>query len=169
MSFRSIAVALLLTALLPTALPLTACAPSVADRIVDAQAALDAGDFAKAQSGAEAALKDATEARDTARLEQVRLRALAGAGKGAEVLTNLERIAAANAASAPAALYRELGDKLRAAKDTVGAIAVLDAGVNRFPTEQQPFLDAIAAIQKSAGGDAAVNAQLEALGYLGKD
>lgn len=161
MSFRNLG-------LIGTLLLIVACSPSAEDRVKGAQAALDASDFAKAQTESEAALKEPSvtkDAKSVARLEIIRLQALAQTGNGKEVLSSLERLNGSMPAATPASLYRELGDKLRAAKDTSGAIDVLNAGDKRFPAEHQSFVDAIEAI-KNAGIDPAEVEKLKALGYL---
>ena len=145
---------------------LSACgAASLDDQIKQAQAALDAGDGPAAEKAAEAALKEAKDPKDAWRLELVRVEGLAQQGKGADVLTHLERLAGTNPKNVTAPLYRDLADKLRASKDTPGAISVLDAGVKRFPADSQSFLDAITAI-KDVSVDPEELERLKALGYL---
>src|SRR5687768_6963799 len=73
MSFRSLVLVPLFLAA-----GLSACSPSVEDRLKDAQAALDANDPVKAQAAAEEALKDAAISKDAPkawRFEQIRLEA----------------------------------------------------------------------------------------------
>lgn len=146
---------------------LAACGgASVADRRQEAQAALDAGDYAKAVEVADATLKDpatAREATEAWRLEQLRLDALARSGRGAEVLATLQRLAGSHAAQVNAAVYHASADKLRAAGDGKGAVDVLDAGFKRFPDDTS-FKAAIDEMSNSA--DPAEIERLKALGYL---
>lgn len=146
---------------------LVACGgASVADRRQEAQAALDAGDYAKALELADATLKDPAAAKDATeawRLEQLRLDALARSGKGAEVVATLQRLSGTHAAQVNAPLYRSLADKLRAAGDGKGAVDVLDAGFKKYP-EDASFKAAIEEMSGSA--DPAEIERLKALGYL---
>ena len=154
------------TGLLAALLLATACAPSAEERVKGAQAALDAADYPRARSESESALQEPSvtkDARSVARLEVIRLQALARSGMGQEVAATLERLG--NNSIATASLYRDLADKLRAAKDTGGAIEVLAAGDKRFPAEHQSFVDAIDAL-KNADMDPAEVERLKALGYL---
>lgn len=144
---------------------LAACAPSLDDQIKQAQASLDAGDGPAAEKAAATALKDAKAPKDAWRLELIRAQGLAQQGKGADVLTHVERLAGAYPKNVTAPLYRDLADKLRASKDTAGAIELLAAGDARFPAEHQSFVDAIAAL-KEAGVDPEELERLKALGYL---
>ncbi len=142
--------------------------PSVEDRQREAQAALDKGDFAAALTSVDTALKDAQISGDPAkawRFEVIRLDALARSGKGDDVLDAIDRLKGTYPTQITAALYRSLADKLRAAKDTMGAVGVLDAGNRAFPAEQESFVKAIDEI-KAAGLDPETEAMLEKLGYL---
>lgn len=147
-------------------LSLTACGASLQDQENEARGALNARDWAKATQLADAALQGAGADKAAAwRLEQIRLEALAGEGKGAEVASSLERLAGSYAGQVTAALYRSLGDKLKAAGDTSGAIDVLAAGDKRFPDEHESFQAAIDAL-KAGSLDPAEIEKLKALGYL---
>jgi tetratricopeptide (TPR) repeat protein len=152
------------------ALALAACGgKSAADYANDARAALDAGDTAKAIAVVDEALaKDAVrqDAAGAWRLEQVRLDALAKAGKGADLLTHLERVAGTHPQQVNASFYRSLADRVKAAGDTSGAIDVLAAGDKRFPAEHESFVTAIDALKSSGGLDPEKIKQLKQLGYL---
>lgn len=149
---------------------LAACGgKSPADLTAEAQSALDGGDAAKAVTLVDAALgQDAVkkDAASTWRLEQVKLDALAKTGKGAEVLSNLERLAGTNPKQVNAALYRALADKVKAAEDTAGAIDILAAGDKRFPADHATFQEAIDALKSAGNLDPAEVERLKALGYL---
>jgi len=148
---------------------LSACGgPSVEDRQKAVQAAIDKGDYTTALADVEQAMADKGVAGDPARawrFESMRLDALARSGDGDKVKENLERLATSYPAQANAALYRALADKLRAAKDTMGAIDVLAAGDRRFPAEHQNFACAIEEL-KSAGLDPDAENMLRSLGYI---
>ena len=142
---------------------------SAADYQREAQAALDGKDLAKAVAIADEALAQEAIRRDAAatwRLEQVRLDALARSGKGAQVKTELDRLAGTNAQQITAALYRALADKAKAANDTPGAIDILTAGDQRFPAEHASFVEAIDALKKGGTLDPAQVERLKSLGYL---
>lgn len=145
---------------------LVACGGASPDqKRAEAQAALDAGDAAKALQVADEALKSVGSDKAMAwRLESIRLEALAKSGKGTDVARELERLAADYAQQANAALYRSLADKAKAAGDTPGAIEILAAGDKRFPQETT-FKTAIEEI-KNAGASPEEVEKLKALGYL---
>lgn len=145
---------------------LVACGGGSPDqKRAEAQAALDAGDAAKAQQLAEEALKSVGSDKAMAwRLESLRLEALAKAGKGADVAKELERLAAGYAAQVNAPLYRSLADRAKAAGDTTGAIDILAAGDKRFPSETT-FKTAIEEIKNEGASPEEVE-KLKALGYL---
>ena len=142
---------------------------SAADYQKEARAALDGGDFATAIGRVEEALGQETVRNDPAaawRLEQIRLEALAKAGKGGEVKTGLERLASAYPNQVNASLYRSLADRVKTAGDTTGAIEILTGGDQRFPAEHASFVEAIQAIKSAGGIDPAQVEKLKALGYL---
>lgn len=142
---------------------------SAADYQQEAQAALDARDAAKAIEVADRALADEAVAKDPAavwRLQQIRLDALAQAGKGAEVAQDVERLAASYPKLVTASLYRALADKAKTAGDTAGAIDILAAGDHRFPAEHASFAEAIDALKSAGGLDPEQVKKLKALGYL---
>ena len=149
---------------------LTACGgKSAADYQSEARAALDGGDAAKAIAVTTEALgQDAVKKEPAAalRLEQLRLEALAKAGKGAEVKLELERVATAYPKNVNAALYRSLADRVKAAGDTSGAIDILVAGDKRFPAEHASFTEAIDALKATGGVDPEQVEKLRKLGYL---
>jgi hypothetical protein len=148
---------------------LAGCGRSAADYQNDARAALDAGDRAKAIRVAEEGLAQDAVRQDAAtawRLEQIRLDALAGSGKGPDVKKELERLAGAYPNQVSAALYRSLADKLKTAGDVPGAIEILTAGGQRFPAEHASFADAIGGLRDAAPLDPAQVQRLKALGYL---
>jgi hypothetical protein len=135
----------------------------------EARAALDGGKPAEAIRMAEEGLARNAAAADAAvawRLEQVRLEALARSGKGAQVKTELERLAQVYPQQVTAALYRALADKTKEAGDTPGAIDVLTAGDQRFPAEHASFVEAIDALKATGNLDPAQVQRLKALGYL---
>lgn len=149
-------------------LVLAGCEASLADREKEARAALDARNFAKAIELSQAALSAPGAAADAAaswRLEQIRLEALANQKQGKEIVLSLARLSRTNAAQVTPTLYRSLAGKLKAAGDTEGAIDVLAAGHERFPEEQQGFVDDIDAIKQGKLDPAQIE-KLKALGYL---
>jgi hypothetical protein len=142
---------------------------SAADYQSDARAALDAGDRAKAiQLADEGLAQDAVKQDVVAawRLEQIRLDALAGDGKGADVKKELERLAVAYPKQVNASLYRALADRVKTAGDVPGAIEILAAGDQRFPAEHASFAEAIGGLKNGAPLDPAQVQRLKALGYL---
>ena len=156
-------------AFIATTLVFAACGASAEDLRKDAQSKLDAGDAAGALVVADKALDDAGisgNKADAWRFESIRLEALARTGKGKDVATELDRLAADYAAQVTAALYRALADKARAANDNPGAIAILEAGDKRFPAENASFTEAIQAINATGNLDPAEIERLKALGYL---
>lgn len=139
------------------------------DYQAEARAALDGGKPADAIRVAEEGLARDDVKGDPAaawRLEQVRLDALAKSGKGAQVKTELERLAQAYPKQVTAPLYRALADKVKEAGDTAGAIDVLTAGDQRFPAEHASFVEAIDALKAAGNLDPAQVQRLKALGYL---
>src|SRR5215467_11812472 len=93
---------------------------SAADYQSGARAALDAGDRAKAIQLADEGLAQEAVKQDVVaawRLEQIRLDALAGDGKGADVKKELERLAVAYPKQVNASVYRALADRVKAAGD----------------------------------------------------
>lgn len=149
---------------------LAACGgKSAADYQNEARAALDGGDAAKAIGIVTEALgRDAIkqDAAASLRLEQIRLEALAKAGKGAEVKIELERVASAYPKNVNASLYRSLADRVKAAGDTGGAIDILVAGDKRFPAEHASFQEAIDGLKATGQVDPAQVERLRKLGYL---
>jgi hypothetical protein len=149
---------------------LAACGgKSAVELQTEARSALDAGDTARAIAVVDAALglpSVKADAAATWRLEQIRLDALAKAGKGGDVKTALERLAGTNPQQVNAALYRALADKAKAGGDTNGAIDILAAGDQRFPAEHASFTEAIDALKSGGNLDPATVERLKALGYL---
>jgi tetratricopeptide (TPR) repeat protein len=149
---------------------LAACGgKSAADYQNEARAALEAGDTVKAIAVTTDALGQDAVKKDPAaamRLEQIRLEALAKAGKGAEVKLELERVAGAYPKNVNASLYRSLADRVKAAGDTTGAIDILVAGDKRFPAEHASFSEAIDALKATGAVDPAQIERLRKLGYL---
>lgn len=142
---------------------------SAADYQSEARRALDAGDTAKAIAVVDEALaKDAVrqDAAGAWRLEQVRLEALAKAGKGPEVKAELERLAGTHPQQVNASLYRSLADRVKAAGNTSGAIDILAAGDQRFPAEHASFVEAIDALKSAGAIDSEQIEKLKKLGYL---
>ena len=149
---------------------LAACGgKSAADYQTEARAALDGGDGTKAIAivtealGQEAVKKDPAAA---LRLEEIRLEALAKAGKGAEVKLELERVATAYPKNVGASLYRSLADRVKTAGDTAGAIDILLAGDKRFPADHASFQEAIDGLKATGGVDPEQIEKLRKLGYL---
>ena len=146
-------------------LGLVACGKSAAAWEKEAQAALDAGDGAKAEQSAAEGLKSAGSDKAVAwRLEKVRVEALAKEGKGKDLPPELDRLKAGYPAQATAQFYKAIADKLATAGDKDGQLAVLDAGAKGFP-DDKTFLDAIDALKGAANSPEDVE-RLKALGYL---
>ncbi len=149
---------------------LAACGgKSAADYQSEARAALDAGDASKAIEVVTAALGQDAIKQDAAaslRLEQIRLEALARAGKGAEVKSELERVASAYPKNVNASLYRSLADRVKATGDASGAIDILVAGDKRFPAEHASFQEAIDGLKAAGAVDPDQVEKLRKLGYL---
>ena len=149
---------------------LAACGnKSGADRLAEAQSALNSAKPDNAVTAAEQGLATADAKGDPAlawRLEQARLEGLAGSKKGAQVATDLERLSTAYPKQVNASLYRSLGDKLGKSGDMDGAIAVLTAGDKKFPAETASFREAIEALKAQGDLDPAQVEKLKSLGYL---
>ncbi|MBT3217538.1 MAG: hypothetical protein HN348_00470 [Proteobacteria bacterium] len=146
---------------------LNGCGEKAADMKEAAQAALDNGDYPVAVLEADKAIQAAADDKPLIwQAEQIKLKAQAKAGQGAEVAAGIERLADAYAAQVKTALYLSTAKELSSAGDNTNAIAILDAGKNRFPAEEQGFLDAIAQLQKDVVLDPEAIQQLQALGYL---
>jgi hypothetical protein len=142
---------------------------SAADYDREARTALDAGNLPQAIKVVEEALAHDAVKQDAAaawRLEQIRLEALAKSGKGAQVKSELDRLATTYPKQVSASLYRSLADKAKEAGDTAGAIDVLTAGDQRFPAEHASFVEAIDALKASGTLDPEQVQKLKALGYL---
>lgn len=157
---------LLATLLLGVSLAGCAGGPSAEDLQKGVEASMTAKDYPGAVAKADEALKNEAIAKDPAkawRFESMRVQGLAEGGKGAEVTTTLERLAAAYPKQITPALYRSLADKLKIAGDGEGAVSVLDAGLKRYP-EDPSFQKAIDDLKVS--GDPAEIEKLKALGYL---
>jgi hypothetical protein len=157
------------TLLLLSVVWLSACGSSGADSYEKARAALAAGKPGDALIAAEAGLGRDDAKQDSAlawRLEHVRLEALAGSGNGAQVKTDLERVAARYPAQVTASLYRSLADQAKNAGDVPGAIDILTAGDQRFPAEHASFVEAIDALKAEGSLDPVQVQRLKALGYL---
>jgi hypothetical protein len=167
MRIRSI---LLVSALSSLSVLAVACGnKSGPERLAEAQAALQSAKPDSAVAAAEQGLASAEAKADPAlawRLEQARLDGLAGAKKGAQVATDLERLSATYPKQVTAALYRALADKLVQAGDTGGAIDVLSAGDKKFPSESASFVEAIDALKAQGNLDPDHVKKLESLGYL---
>jgi len=158
-----------LTVLLLAALPWGCGAKSAADYQTEAQAALDGRDVPKAIALVTEALQQDSVRADAAaawRLEQIRLEALAKGAKGADVKTQLDRLATAYPTQVNASLYRSLADKTKTAGDTPGAIDILTAGDQRFPAEHASFVQAIDALKQAGTLDPEQVKRLKSLGYL---
>lgn len=147
---------------------LAACAsgPDVEALQAGVDAAIAAKDYPGAVVKADEALKVQKILADPAkawRFESGRVNALAAGGKGADVLSTLERLATPYPAQVSASLYLSLADKLRAAGDGGGYTNLLDAGKKRFPADAT-FQAKIDELKTSV--DPAEVERLKALGYL---
>ena len=152
-----------LTALLCAGL--MACgAPDATTLTNDSYTALAQGDYQTAFDGFEEVL---------ARVDvpdSVRPRAKMGA---IEALVHLDAVKARDAFLAYAASdtgigekeYRFVGSKLTSAKEFHEAIAVLDAGIQRF-SKAEALTQTLKAIQLEAADDESVQHELASLGYL---
>ncbi len=145
--------------------PLAGCGKSADDYAKEAQAALDAGDAAKAQQEANEGLKAAGSDKAVAwRLEKVRVDALAKEGKGKDIVADLAGLKTAYPTQATAQFYKAVADKLATAGDKDGQLAVLDAGNKSFP-DDATFKTAIEGLKGAANSPEDVE-RLKALGYL---
>lgn len=146
-------------------LALAACGKSAAEYQQEAQAALDAGDAAKALQLSAEGLKGAGDDKAVAwRLEQVHIQGLARDKRGAELPAELDRLKAAYPAQVTAQFYKKLADELATAGDKDGQLAVLDAGAKGFP-DDATFTKAIDELKSAATSPEDVE-RLKALGYL---
>ncbi|MDP2305895.1 MAG: hypothetical protein Q8P18_07685 [Pseudomonadota bacterium] len=161
-SFRPLVAALVLAA------ALSGCdtGPSAEDLQKGVESAIAAKDYPGAVTKADEALKNEAVGKDPAkawRFESMRLQALADGGKGADVVTSLDRLRGAYDKQVTPALYRSLADKLKVAGDGEGTVTVLDAGLKRFP-EDPSFQAALDDLKNSV--DPEEIEKLKALGYL---
>jgi hypothetical protein len=140
--------------------------PDPAALQAEVESAIAAKDFPGAVAKADEALKAEVILADPAkawRFESLRLNALAGGGKGKEVLDSFGRLSAKYDKQLTPALYHSLADKVRAAGDGAGYAELLDAGKKKFP-EDPSFQAAIDEMKNSA--DPEEIEKLKALGYL---
>lgn len=143
---------------------LVACGGTSPEKQLEsAQAALASGDWAAASTAVTQGLAAGAEGTTAWRLELVGLEAQARGKMGAEALATIERLAGADSAQVKAALYLQTATQLTEAGDGANAVAILDAGLKRFP-EDEGLKKAID--QAKAGGDDASMQQLRSLGYI---
>ncbi|MHC5209134.1 MAG: hypothetical protein ACYTG2_00265 [Planctomycetota bacterium] len=134
-----------------------------------AQAALSQGDFATARAKAKSALAAEGVADDKAltwKLERIGLEAAAGEGKGAEVLSAVDRLSGSFAAQVNAELYAKLGNRLADGGDPAGALDVADAGKQRFPEQAAAFDALIESLKTKASSNSELADKLKSMGYL---
>ncbi len=158
MTLRSLALASLLS--------LTACSGASPDaQIQTAQDAIASGDYDKAVAAADEGLGMSPDAKARWRLEFAKLEALARKGDGKATLGAIEALAAAEGTTVKSSHYVSTADQLKGGGDAAGAIAVLDAGLKRWPDDA----DLTKAIEqsKASGGEDELEA-LKSLGYLGE-
>ncbi|MBN1334513.1 MAG: hypothetical protein JXB39_00975 [Deltaproteobacteria bacterium] len=143
------------------------CSPDASALQEAAQAALDHRDFetaiAKSDAGISAAGQDRAA---TWRLEQIRLEALARAGRSTDVRATFERLVATYAAQVDASLYVTAATWLREAGDTQGAVDLLLVGDTRCPAEHERFQAAITEMSQKQELAPAEVERLRSLGYL---
>jgi len=150
----------------------TSCGDTPQQKVDAAQASLNAGDFAAARTTAEEALSTEAvkaDAQLTWRLEKLRLDALAASRQAPEILATLKRLQPTFGTKLDVPLYTTLAGKLSQAREHLGAIDVVQAGIEKFP-EQKANFDGIINILKLAAeeaGKAGDNAALEKLSQLG--
>jgi hypothetical protein len=143
---------------------LLACGGGAAESLESARSELAASDWDGAVASAEAGLKssDVNPAQQW-QLELVRLEAYARGKKADQATATLERLATEHSKQVNGGLYATTAGQLHQAGDSAGAIAVLDAGMKRFPqdTELSAAIDKV----KAAGSPEDVE-MLKQLGYI---
>jgi tetratricopeptide (TPR) repeat protein len=128
-----------------------------------AEAALAAGNHAKAVASADEGLTRKPEAAVRWRLELIRLEALARSGRADAAVQAIERLAGTGNSPVTASHYLSTADQLRGAGNQAGAIQLLDKGAKRFPGDAD-IAQAIARAKESGSSEELDT--LRSLGYL---
>jgi len=152
---------------------LPACGDSSSsDPAAAAEASLQGGRHAEAETAATAALATPAVQADKAlawRLERVRLDAIGAQGRLPDVLSGLTRLARDYPAQVDHQFYGRLGSVVLQAGHTSEAIEVAEAGKAAFPESATAFDGLIEQIKERASesGDKDALDRLAQLGYLG--
>jgi len=151
---------------------LGACSGANAEKAIPAaQAALDAGDTARALELTAAALPDARAAQDgltTWRLESIALLALAEEGRAEEAIAAVERLAQPFPKKVNSMLYARLANRAAKADHLMAAIDLAEAGMQRYPARKPDFDAVIADMEERAEDNSPALERLEQLGYVSK-
>jgi hypothetical protein len=142
---------------------LVACGGGPEERLEEARGHLAAGEWAEAAAAASRGLEAGAAGATAWRLELAALEGEARAGRTAEALARLERLAEAWSAQVSGALYVQTAGQLKEGGDAAGAIGVLDAGAKRFPQDAD-ITRAIRQLQ-ATGSDEEIE-RLRSLGYV---
>ncbi len=156
----------LLAFALASALALTAmgCEKSSQDLLTEARASLSGSDYAAAIQSADAGLAGSPDEVTAWGLELVKLEALSRSGDGAGTVTQLSKLADANADRISAADYSGTAQLLQVAGNKAEAIQVLDLGVKRFPDDKT--INKMLDDSKASSVDPAELEMLRSLGYI---
>lgn len=140
------------------------CGGSAHDELATARQALADADYEEALAAADSGLAEDPDDTTHWGLELVKLEALARGGDGAGAVSALNALAERYPERVPVTQYSATAYQLRAAGRKPEAIAVLDAGVKRFPDES--MLVRLIGAEDSAGMESAELDMLKSLGYV---
>ena len=147
------------------ALALFACGESARDALDAARKSLAETHYAEAIAAADAGLARSPERVTSWGLEQVKLEALARAGRGDETLAQLARLTNDWPDNVKADQFAATADQLKGAGQGPAAIQVLDLGLKRFPDDAGLRGQIEKAKSASAPGSAELE-RLKSLGYI---
>jgi hypothetical protein len=150
--------------LLWIAVCLLGCGGSAREELAVGRQALADADYAEALDAADSGLAADPDETTQWGLELVKLEALARSGDGAAAAAQLNALAERHPDRIPVTQYSATADQLRVAGRKVEAIAVLDAGVKRFPDES--MLIRLIGAGESEGMESAELDLLRKLGYV---
>lgn len=140
------------------------CGRSALDELAIARQALADADYAEALAASDSGLAEAPDEKTAWGLELVKLEALARGGHGAAAGVQLNALATRYPDRVPVTQYSATAHQLRSAGQKPEAIAVLDAGVKRFPDES--MLIRLIGAEDSARMESAELDMLRSLGYV---
>ena len=141
------------------------CAESARDSLEGARGALSESRYADAIAYTDAGLTLAPDEVTAWGLELIRLEALARAGRGDDVMAQIQKLAEARPEQVAANQYSATADQLRSAEQGAAAIQVMDLGLKRFPDDAD--LTALLEDARSAPAEGSDELRmLRSLGYV---